>query len=71
MKGEVMSSTKQQLKAGSTHDAKTNLARIATALGVELQTLIRNVGGLNATIGRISKLVEACDCVNVQDTHVR
>ena len=66
-----MSSTKQQLKAGSTHDAKINLAHMATALQAELQTLIRGMSGLNATIGRISKLVEACDCVNVQDTHVR
>ena len=57
-------------KAGSTHD-EINLAGMAAALEAELQTLIRNVGGLNATIQRISKLVEACDCVNVQDTHVR
>ena len=57
-------------KAGSTHD-EINLAGMAAALEAELQTLVRNMGGLNATIGRISKLVEACDCVNVQDTHVR
>ena len=57
-------------KPGSTHD-EIDLAGMAAALEAELQTLVRGMSGLNATIGRINKIVEACDYVSVQDTHVR